>query len=546
MGIETLLRKGGRKEGASRARKDADEYGPSYDKQWRRRQAHKYLLEPLTAPEPNQETGLGSSHVNPYITAAKERLEAQTAAATSAASAASSPPPSPAAKKKENRPKPWLLNGLQGIPAYWPSTSATPHQPYPTPPSSASPTRRSFDVFPSSPFATSYQSRQSSESSHLSSHRKGSQQFTRVWSETISIAPLTTSSAVTPPTSPSQRNSTSSAGDNNNALCKNNTHSPPQCQPRYACLSAHTSSTTWGRQSYPEYPRNQLDKARRIRQNASNSTDSNKKKYISNRKSSSEARLAERFPGDMSHRPLDMIKREARAAERPHRHRKRISETDTIDALDTIGGAYHHGGPYDATLRSRNLNKKYSPVAAVQDSNMEAIRATPRENIMDSLIKHVPLQGTASIPSGARDMRGRIMYYEEGADLMREPDAAGGAYKRWDGIQYHPDDLKGKGEPSFTLERDMKKGRRHRHHLSEADAFEMAPGTNRFSRWAASHQRSVSQHSAEALSSGVTYKNNPDGDLRRAHSTGNKLSDGLKRRFGSIRRKKDLPSAAVS
>lgn len=34
MGIETLLRKGGRKEGASRARKDADEYGPSYDKQW--------------------------------------------------------------------------------------------------------------------------------------------------------------------------------------------------------------------------------------------------------------------------------------------------------------------------------------------------------------------------------------------------------------------------------------------------------------------------------------------------------------------------------
>ncbi|KID93625.1 protein kinase, partial [Metarhizium majus ARSEF 297] len=539
MGIETLLRKGARKEGASRARKDADEYGPSYDKQW----AHKYLLEPLTAPEPSQETGLGSSHVNPYITAAKERLEAQTAAATSAASAAS-PPPSPAEKKKEKRP--WLLKGLQGIPAYWPSTSATPHQPYPTPPSSASPTHRSFDVFPSSPFATSYQSRQSSESSHLSSHRNSSRQSTRTSSESISTAALTTSSAVTPPTSPSQRNSTSSAGDNNNARCKNNTHSPPQCQPRYARLSANTSSTTWGRQSYPEYPRNQLDKARRIRQNASNSTDSNKKKNNSNRKSSSEARLAERFPGDMSHRPLDMIKREARAAERPHRHRKRISETDTIDALDTIGGAYHHGGPYDATLRSRNLNKKYSPVAAVQDSNMEAIRATPRENIMDSLTKHVPLQGTASIPSGAPDMRGRIMYYEEGADLMREPDAEGGAYKRWDGIQYHPDDLKGKGEPSFTLERDLKKGRRHRHHLSEADAFEMAPGTNRFSRWAASHQRSVSQHSAEALSSGVTYKNNPDGDLRRAHSTGNKLSDGLKRRFGSIRRKKEMPSEAVS
>lgn len=129
-----------------------------------------------------------------------------------------------------------------------------------------------------------------------------------------------------------------------------------------------------------------------------------------------------------------MIKRDAKAADRPHRHRKRISETDTIDALDTIGGAYHHGGPYDATLMSRNLDKKYSPVAAVEESNMEAIRATPRENIIDSLTKHVPLQGTSSIPSGSPDMSGRIMQYQEGADLMREPDAAGGAYKRWDGI----------------------------------------------------------------------------------------------------------------
>jgi hypothetical protein len=144
--------------------------------------------------------------------------------------------------------------------------------------------------------------------------------------------------------------------------------------------------------------------------------------------------LGQRHSGDMSHRPLEMIKRDAKAADRHHRHRRRISDTDTIDALDTIGGAYHHGGPYDATLISRNLDKKYSPVAAVEESNMEAIRATPRENIMDSLTKHVPLQGTASIPDGAPDMTGKIMHYKEGADLMREPDAAGGAYKRWDGI----------------------------------------------------------------------------------------------------------------
>jgi hypothetical protein len=138
----------------------------------------------------------------------------------------------------------------------------------------------------------------------------------------------------------------------------------------------------------------------------------------------------------MSDRQLDMTKSDERPADRQHRrhHRKRLSDTDTIDALDTIGGTYHHGGPYDATLMSRNLNKKYSPVAAVEESNMEAIRATPRENIMDSLVKHVPLQGTASIPNGSPDMRGQIMHYKEGADLMREPDAEGGAYKRWDGV----------------------------------------------------------------------------------------------------------------
>lgn len=148
----------------------------------------------------------------------------------------------------------------------------------------------------------------------------------------------------------------------------------------------------------------------------------------------------------MSHRPLDVIKKEARAADRaPHLRRKHIPTTDTIDALDTIGGAYHHGGPYDATLASRNMNTKYSPVAAVQDSNMEAIRATPRENIQDSLRRHMPLQGTAAIPSGSPDMSGKVLTYEEGADLMREPDAAGGAYKRWDGVvcllelvSYHP------------------------------------------------------------------------------------------------------------
>lgn len=141
--------------------------------------------------------------------------------------------------------------------------------------------------------------------------------------------------------------------------------------------------------------------------------------------------LAHRYPGDMSHRPLDSAKRDTRAAERTHRRGASLHNTDVIDALDTIGGTYHHGGPYDATLASRNVNKKYSPLAAVQRSNEEAIRATPREFIQDSLEHHVPLQGVAIIPPGGVDPRGRVMDYEEGADLMREEDAPGGAYKRW-------------------------------------------------------------------------------------------------------------------
>lgn len=104
--------------------------------------------------------------------------------------------------------------------------------------------------------------------------------------------------------------------------------------------------------------------------------------------------------------------------------------------------------------------------------------------------------------------------------------------------------MKGKGEPSFTIERDLKKEKGHRQFLSEADAYEMRPGANRFSRQGGSHQRSVSQ-SGEGSSSGAVYTDSPDGSLRRSHTTGKKLSEGLKRRFGSIRRKKEMPAETV-
>lgn len=79
----------------------------------------------------------------------------------------------------------------------------------------------------------------------------------------------------------------------------------------------------------------------------------------------------------------------------------------------------------------------YNPVEALKESNEEALRATPRENIQDSLRKHVPLQGVAVIPPGRRQHSGEIMMYREGDDMMRDSDAGGGAYRRWDGVVSH-------------------------------------------------------------------------------------------------------------
>ncbi|RAL68168.1 hypothetical protein DID88_008878 [Monilinia fructigena] len=154
--------------------------------------------------------------------------------------------------------------------------------------------------------------------------------------------------------------------------------------------------------------------------------------------------LGERYPGDMSHRPLAQIRQETKAAYRsPHLRKKHIPGADTIDSLDhtAFGGAYHHEGPYDATLMARNISYKNSPVAAVAGTN-ERLLKLRRGKIFRIVwidIYHY-----------------RIMNYEEGADLMREPDAAGGAYRRWDHVKYLPEDYKGKGEPSFTIEKALK------------------------------------------------------------------------------------------
>ncbi|RDA91537.1 hypothetical protein CP533_4351 [Ophiocordyceps camponoti-saundersi (nom. inval.)] len=191
--------------------------------------------------------------------------------------------------------------------------------------------------------------------------------------------------------------------------------------------------------------------------------------------------------------------------------------TDSIDALDhtsQTGHHYHHAGPYEAALPIRNRHPPSSPLAAVHDSNMEALRATPRENILDSLRSHKPLQGVASIPPGGRDGLGNTMLYQEGSDLMRDSDAAGGPYKRWPGIDYHPADLKGKGEPAYSAHRS-----KHRS-MPVSAVYASAP---------------VSPPS-------IPRTTEEDGE-RRTHRhrhhrslSRQRLTDGFARHFGSVRR----------
>ncbi|KAI1136114.1 hypothetical protein F5Y05DRAFT_392984 [Hypoxylon sp. FL0543] len=231
----------------------------------------------------------------------------------------------------------------------------------------------------------------------------------------------------------------------------------------------------------------------------------------------------------MAERPLETIKRASKAADRaPHLRKKNFTGPDLVDALDdtAIGGTYHHDGPYDATLASRNRDKRYAPVEAVKYTNQEALKATPRENIVDSLERHVPLQGTANIPPGERDLSGRVMEYEEGPDLMREPDAEGGPYRRWEHITYRPEDLKGKGEPWYTIEEDMKRQKQLQKARRRSGEYEMQSTARSSGK---DGDVLVRERSASLGSAGPS----------RSSLKGNRLSDGIKRRIGSLRRRRD-------
>lgn len=145
--------------------------------------------------------------------------------------------------------------------------------------------------------------------------------------------------------------------------------------------------------------------------------------------------LKERYPGDNSGEPLSIIRKESKKAARsPHLRKQNLPGPDLVDRLDpAIGGVpYHHEGPYDAASLARNRDPAIAPVNALQESNAEALKATPQENVRDAIEKHKPLDGVAYVPPGVPDRFGRTYEYEEGDDMMRERGEDEG-YKRWAG-----------------------------------------------------------------------------------------------------------------
>ena len=256
--------------------------------------------------------------------------------------------------------------------------------------------------------------------------------------------------------------------------------------------------------------------------------------------------LSQRYPGDKSHMPLKQLEAENRAADRaPHLRKKHQIGPDTIDTLDSASGPYHHEGPYDATMFARNTSYKSSPVAATSSTTRETLRATPKEKIMDSLEGHRPLDGVAAYQPGEVDRNGHVYDYEQGENMMTDNAPEGGAYKRWPGVQYHPDDIKGKGEPSYSIEKALKE-----HNSDQSRQGRQQSGSQEIEMTAPKSRTSTGRDSLGG-GTGVDGKFDPqnpmwgDGEqgrfMRSASARDSKRNSGsgggLKHRFGSIKNK---------
>lgn len=246
--------------------------------------------------------------------------------------------------------------------------------------------------------------------------------------------------------------------------------------------------------------------------------------------------LGARYPGDESNKPLDIIRRESKRANRaPHLRKKHLPGPDLVDRLDDsipVGGMYHHEGPYDATLLARNTSFNSSPVAAVQGTNEAALKATPRENVLDAIDRHRPLDGVAIIPPGQQDRFGRQYDYPEGENMMID---LGGNYKRWPGMDYHPDDIKGKGEPQFSIDRAHKEAKRRSRGMdANTGDIEM---TDTVRPKTADPDSSAAAASVAETSSGAFLGRSAS--TKEGNGSGKRHFSGLKKRIGSLKKRLD-------
>lgn len=91
--------------------------------------------------------------------------------------------------------------------------------------------------------------------------------------------------------------------------------------------------------------------------------------------------------------------------------------------------------------------------------------------------------------------------------------------------QYVPEDLKGKGEPSYTIEKALKEQKQHRRMMSDGNS-----GIEMTSR----------PTSSDGATHSTGYRDSEEaseGGPQRSNTTGRKASGTITRKFGSLRRR---------
>ncbi|QDS67854.1 hypothetical protein FKW77_007601 [Venturia effusa] len=302
-----------------------------------------------------------------------------------------------------------------------------------------------------------------------------------------------------------------------------------------ASARVRASSDTSNRLSPPTSPRNGRHTGQ-YRKDAFDDRSRRSADHGHRRIASNASANSNRSRGDsLGERPLEFVKHEEKLAHRsPHLRKQHLPGTDTIDRLDVgPAGQYHHEGPYDAALLARNTSWKSSPVAATMGVNKEALRATPVENIRDAIERHRPLDGVAAIPPGSEDRFGRRYDYKDENLMITE-----GNYKRWPGVEYHPDDLKGKGEPSYSIEKALK-DHKLLDHEDRADraAYGQASGIE------LQNQSPVDVRDPVTIAGGqqqyAELEQRSAARMSGEHERHFGSLQGLKKRIGSLRKRKD-------